>query len=45
MYAKDCNELVGEMVDHRPALLVQSQVEMSKGYWKGKYGDVPFEVD
>ena len=44
-YRKDCQQIVGVVIDHQPAMLRQNFINKARDLWQTKYPTVPFEVN
>ncbi|XP_057306300.1 uncharacterized protein LOC130644636 [Hydractinia symbiolongicarpus] len=44
-YVEDCRRIVNTVVDHKPAMLIDSCRQQSMGCWYQKYPNIPFDVD
>lgn len=44
-YAKDCQEIVGIVVDHIPYKPSNDLLARSKSYWNKQFPNVPFDID
>lgn len=44
-YSKDCNNIVGKVIDHKPVMNLEVSQQKSKTYWERRYPGVSYSVD